>query len=301
MIELARSNVLAKRLLVQLANRGYYLVRMRKGHSDFVPPDVLKRLCALSKSKPIQHHEGIFYTITPPVLATSRPRLLVVFSSVADVPYSSDIVRRNFFTNFANIQKYVPANTAVLRISDIGGVVGSFYLNNNASDLVEKSVGDVIRLAIAKVGALDADVVLYGASKGGTAALFHGIDLGLKTVAVDPIVSDEHYEKKYSDLHFTQDTFHKPKQIRFAELLSERPARRATIICSPRSPQHQFISEIIRRHPSCGKIAFFETQHTAIKDHVDVGPNTINVLTMILNGYFYGVLNEDALTQVDLA
>lgn len=59
------------------------------------------------------------------------------------MPYNASIERRCFNKNFPSVGKYIPYDTAILRISDVGGVVGSFYINNNFSNKIET---DIIRL-----------------------------------------------------------------------------------------------------------------------------------------------------------
>jgi hypothetical protein len=300
LIEIARTLPLAKHVLTSLANQGYYVARSRKGSSDLVSIDTLSRLRRLrGLAGPIRQHRELFYTLTPAVTASAYSRLLVLFSSVADSAYTAELSRRNFFQNFPTVQRYLPANTAILRISDIGGVVGSFYLNSKHSSAVEESVQELIGMIAAEVGAEKDSIVLYGASKGGSGALYHGTLGGYQTVAVDPIIAEEYYKVR-GDQHFTTETFERPKEEIFKELFDRITPKSVTIITAPRSPQYKHIQQIAIKHPNCWNVSFFESCHPSIKTHPDVGPNTVNALTMLINGYFYGLLPGKKRFQRDL-
>ncbi|MCW7538932.1 XcbB/CpsF family capsular polysaccharide biosynthesis protein [Aquabacterium sp. A7-Y] len=299
LIDIARKNGSAKKCVVALANEGYHLCRAKNGVSSFANLAAIKRIWRISGNKKMELHGDTFFTVEGPAAKVGPLRMLVVFSSVADVPYTAKLFQRNFFQNFGSITKYIPANTVVLRISDIGSVVGSFYMNNCFSSSVEAGVQNTIRLVAERYKIAKEDIVLYGASKGGTAALYHGAQAGYKVVAVDPIVSDEHYEQRYNDSHFTRGTFPKTKQEKFAALFETVRPRNAVVICSERSPQHQYIDRIVRANCGTG-VSFFRTLHPSIKDHPDVGPNTINALTMFINGFYYGLLNTEGVSVTSI-
>ena len=203
---------------------------------------------------------------------------------------------RYFEQNFASVSKYVPHDTAILRIADLGGICGAFYLDttflpNNAEN---------IQIAINRVRNelnLGTDsVVLYGASKGGTGALYHAVKGHYRCVAVDPIVADEHYITSYGDLHFTETgAFPRSKENVFTELVSELDnlpsplaATRWSVILSDRSPQHKYLSRTLVDRTD-RLFSFFESRHPAIKDHPDVGPNTVNTATALMNFHLYSI------------
>ncbi|WGE90851.1 hypothetical protein [Actinobacillus genomosp. 1] len=100
-----------------------------------------------------------------------------------------------------------------------------FYLNSNADLQFENKVFKLIKKIQKECSALDEHTVLYGTSKGATGALFHGITMGLKTLAVDPIISDKHYLEKFNDLHFVNNVFPEYKQNKFAKLFDEKKGR----------------------------------------------------------------------------
>ncbi len=286
----ARNNANVKSLVVDLVNQGYFLIQHKEGISIFEKYVSAEKFKRNLTNENLQTFKDLFYTLQEPRIKSSKPRLLVVFSSVADFSMNASVSRRNFFTNFKSVFKYVPSNTYVLRISDIGSVVGSFYLNNRFNSKVEEHVQELLSHILEEKNILKADVVLYGASKGATASLYHGIKGEYNAVCVDPIVSDEYHERKYNDPHFTIGTFPLTKQEKFSRLLKEREINsNVNIIYSENSPIYDYINAIIKDGDVSKKINYINVVHPKIKDHPDVGPNTIDVLTTLINNLYYNL------------
>jgi len=284
----ARVNQNVKDLIVDLANNGYFLVEHKNGISIFEKFTTAEKFKHNLTTSNVQIFHDLFYTLDSPKIETKRPRLLVVFSSVADFSLNASISRRNFFTNFGTIGKYIPQNTYILRISDIGGVVGSFYMNNNFHKNVESNVQNLLKFILLQKNINKNDLVLYGVSKAGTAALYHSILGEYKSISVDPIVSDVYHERKYNDSHFTQGTFPSTKQNKFIDLMRRTTIHSSiNILYSQNSPIYLDIITVIKNNDIKDKINYIHTNHPKIKDHPDVGPNTINILTMILNNLYY--------------
>lgn len=285
---LARVHEGAKKVVIQLSNLGYYMVDHKDGVSvfyNFKNKEIFDRIFFKDG---FFRFRSLYYSIDNPPSGVLPTRLLVVFSSVADFPYNASIIRRCFFKNFANVSKYIPCDTIVVRVSDIGPVVGSFYLNNNYNSEVESDVRSLLSELHKFTGICKKNTVLYGVSKGGTGALYHGLKAGFGFVAVDPIVSDEHHENKYADSHFTEGTFPNSKQSKFNELLTSSIDLNSNfryIITSRSSPIFSYIKEANFQN----FVKVIDVCRDDIKDHPDVGPNTVNILLMILNAFFYKV------------
>ena len=287
-IDLARKDAAAKDMLVLLANAGFHLYVLRDGVSSMVRHRRIATLWRKVERGEVQaDSNGIFYEHQP-AAGAGAPKLLVVFSSVAGKMYQASLMR-HFERNFSSIGKYVPHNTHILRIADFGSVLGSFYLNSHALPHNEANIWNRIRETAASIGADRNSTVLYGVSKGGTAAAFYALRHGLRAVAVDPILSDEHYITEHGDLHFTQGTFPATKQERFASLLQDvHPDARLSLICSSRSPQYKYIEPALIR-PFQDRFTILNSENPAIKSHPDVGPRTISHMTAQLNLHLAGL------------
>jgi hypothetical protein len=292
LILLSRRDANADRVLRTLTRHGFYLYKDADGISSFVRhAEVPKLWHRVVQGELSSTEHGVVYSYTPPLLETDTPKLLVVFSSIHEEMYSSSLMR--YFTrNYATIQKYVPAETGILRIADLGGVTGAFYLDTAARPRNAAHVQQLIQ-DVARDHHVDGDsIVLYGASKGATGALYHAISLNVRCVAVDPVVSDEYYERRYRDSHYTAGgIFPRTKQEVFRDLVAGRGTEGAgkwAVVCSERSPQFAYIEPMLVR-PLRDTAAFFNSLHPDIHDHPDVGPNTLALTTMLLNNQLYGM------------
>ena len=288
-ITLARRDPALKAKLVLMANAGFHLYVLRDGVSSMVHH---RRIPTLWRQVVVGEvtvdKNGVFSKLTPALDASDAPRLLVVFSAVAATMYTPSLMR-HFEQNFATIAKYVTRNTHILRIVDLGGVLGSFYLNSNTLPDNERNIQARIAETAAQLGVNTENIVLYGTSKGGTAAAFHALQRGWRGVAVDPIVSDEHYVKKHRDLHFTLGTFPVPKQQRFTELADNvHPDARLSVICSSRSPQYPYITDKLIQ-PFRDRFLFLNSENPEIRIHPDVGPKTLPHTLSQLNLYLAGL------------
>lgn len=281
---LARTNAKVKSLVTQLSNFGIFLVAHKDGVSTFYRYKNKELFDSIFlKNGKYRRYGEFYYSLDLPSSSIKPSKLLVVFSSVADLPYNADIERRCFFKNFSTISKYIPYDTIVVRISDIGGVVGNFYLNSNYSNEVESGIQDLLNNLEEITGIKKENTILYGVSKGGTGALYHGLGGGYNFVAVDPIVSDEHHEEKYNDSHFTKGTFPCSKQEKFNKIVLGCEKSNGYIISSRYSPIFDSLCSINFKND----VALIDVQHKNIKDHPDVGPNTINLLMLLINSIFY--------------
>ncbi|MCW9698296.1 MULTISPECIES: XcbB/CpsF family capsular polysaccharide biosynthesis protein [unclassified Avibacterium] len=290
-LAVGRKNNEAKKLISQLSNHRFYLVGHKNGISlfkKFVEPN---SFLANFKDKNVKVWNDTFYTLEEPEEKDiSGNRLLVVFSSIADLPFNASIKRRMFFTNFDSVAKYIPKNTYILRIADIGGVLGSFYLNSNADMQFEEKVQNLIRKIQLDYSIIDDFTVLYGTSKGATGALYHGITMGLKSLVVDPIISDEFYINKFNDLHFVRNVFPYSKQEVFSKLFEkyrEKDLFNINLVTSPNSEQFQYVSDMILI-PEL-RVCSYVFNNPNIKGHTDMGKHTLNFVVSMLNNLLYGI------------
>lgn len=287
-ITLARQEPGLHANLVAMANAGFHLYVLRNGVSSMVRHRRIPTLWNLTLSGEVSVDENGIFSKLEPATGSGDPRLLVVFSSIAAKMYTPGLMR-HFEQNFATIGKYIPKNTHILRIPDFGGVVGSFYLNSLALPRNEDNIAGRIAAVAAQLGVSDDGIVLYGGSKGGTAAAYYAMRQGWRGIAVDPILSDDHYVRKYRDLHFTQGTFAATKQERFGALVQQvHPKAQLSVICSTRSPQLPYIQDIlIDRFRD--RFLFLNSENPEIKSHPDVGRVTIPHALSQINAHLAGL------------
>lgn len=298
LIMLSRHDRRYRPLLMCLALHGFHLFSNREGLSRFVRQrrigtfwhEVLQGDVSVDES-------DIAYTFAPPRQEAGPPSLLVVYSSIHEHIYTPSL-RRHFYVNFPKLRKYVPPNTAILRIADMGGVVGSYYMDTYALPDNEANVWALIA-RIAKVrGIATDDIVHYGLSKGGSAALLYAARHGGRAVLVDPILSDRHYLENYDDFHFTEGLYPVSKEEKFGPLLARpHPALSASVIFSSRSPQAPTIRRTLLE-PFAERFTFLDVDNPAIRDHVDVHPNAMAHIVAQLSCRLAGVEMGPGLRRV---
>ena len=293
LIGFSRREKIVAELIVQLASEGFFLVSSSLGNSRFEKFTIAKKFQSNLKVENLQIYNNLYYTLDKPIFKFTKNRLIVIFSSVADLAFNADIAKRNFFVNFATIGKYIPQNTYILRIGDIGGIIGNFYMNTVFSNTIEDNIQGLLKFILESHNINIDDVVLYGGSKGGTGALYHGILGGYKSIAVDPIVSDEYHEQSSGDSHFTQQygeykIYPQTKQEKFTNLMKmNRIFNNINIIYSQQSPVYGAINSVIRENDKENKINYLNVCHPQIKTHPDVAAKTINILMLVMNNLFY--------------
>ena len=294
-LAVARKYKFIKKFVIDLANHGFFLVEhdIKKGISIFRKLDDYKKFCQSFKNPEIKLWNNTYYTLDTPVINDKKIncRMLVIFSSIADFPLNASIFRRSFFKNWDKVQNYIPRNTYVLRIADIGGVLGSFYLNSNFDHFFESKIQNIIKKISEDFSINKNNIVLFGTSKGATGALYHGIIGKYPTVAVDPIVSDEYYINNMNDLHFVEGAFPVSKEDKFNAIFDKnKDLKNINIITSRNSQQFKFIYNLVRER---NDISFYIFTNSQITTHSDVGPNTLIFSTTLINSMFYHVYNAN--------
>lgn len=288
LISMSRRDSRLKPLLVALANSGYYLYRVTEQFSGFIHHDSIGKRKKLMRDGELKlSGEGILYSVEPPLDDVADINLLVIFSTMKA---SSNLLTRHFLRNFSKISKYIPRNTAILRIGDLGSVKGAFYLNTNYLPRNEDNIQKLIRDVSSQLGAKR--VLLYGASKGGTASLYHAIVGGYMAIAADPILSDEYYlSPKMNDVHFTMGTFPERKEEKFRRLFHENRDRihdGISVVYSSRSHQFAYINAIMA-DPYPDMATYYNSTNVNIKDHPDVAPFTLPLIVSLMSTKLYGL------------
>ncbi|WP_146068454.1 MULTISPECIES: XcbB/CpsF family capsular polysaccharide biosynthesis protein [unclassified Arthrobacter] len=308
LVKLARTSDEVRELIATLTNNGFYSYVSQANATRFVSEKSLDKLWLKLVSKEfVRHSNGVVYSFTPAARSDSARRLLVVFSSISG-NINTPSLMRYFEQNYKSVQKFLPPDTAILRIADLGGVVGAFYMNTTHLPRNADNIQQVIQDVSREHGIAHDSVVLYGASKGGTGALFHAIKGHYRCVAVDPIVDDEHYIIRYNDAHFTgNNIFPEPKKDVFNRIMLEmsllpEPPKSApvrwSVICSGNSPQYKYISRTLIENAN-SRISFYDSRNPSIKDHPQVGQNTVNTATALMNFHLYSLPVAAGLYTID--
>jgi len=290
LMRISLRNDSAKKILVDLTKLGFYTYWNTDGQTRLVRHDrVVHHWGAIKDGTYQTTDDGIVYSFSPAINAPLR-KLLVIFSPLSSKPRLS----RFFVQSFSKVQKFLAPGTAILRIADIGGVKGAFYLDTNFAPDNSANIANFIHQYVSDLGLHREDVVLYGASKGGTASVYHGLSNSWPFVAVDPILGDLWYEVNENDYHFTATgIFPQTKEQVFHDLLSSDyvtangDATVSTVITAMNSPQRETVLSTLQ--PVAGRLRILDSDNDAITSHPDVAPNTIYAQIMVINSMLLGM------------
>ncbi|HHU1633612.1 TPA: XcbB/CpsF family capsular polysaccharide biosynthesis protein [Escherichia coli] len=290
LIEFSYHDYNLKKQLIALTNAGFMSYVHRGNVTSLVHFDEIKNLWIPVKEKKFSiNSDGIVYTLQRAACKINE-KLLIVFSQMPIEPYSASLYRY-FAKNFSTIDKYIGKNVSILRVADIGGVTGSFYLNTNALPTNADKIKSLILEVIEQCQIKSDDVVLYGCSKGGTAAVYHGLTNNYKIVAVDPILNDEHYINNKNDLHLIEGVFPQPKEELFKKVIDDYlinyKGNMSYFIVSQNSEQYKYIMDIINPIITYSTVA--NSINDKIKSHPDVGPQSIHMIVAMINMALSGI------------
>ncbi|KRG10761.1 accessory Sec system protein Asp2 [Staphylococcus sp. NAM3COL9] len=149
----------------------------------------------LFQRKDLKKYNNVFYTLDEPIgrkiNSKAAKKLLVIFTCMPNLKeYDSSLMPKRMFPKFFDgIERSLVKNVYTMRIMDLNISHGSHYISTSNYPEYEEDVQKAILNAKDKLGIKDENVVLYGGSKGGTGAIYHGAALDYKTLAVDPIVN----------------------------------------------------------------------------------------------------------------
>lgn len=289
LIQMAMSEPSLRQPVEILVENGWVLYKSGAEDSSFVHQSHIGRVWHRVKNGELtKHRTGLIYQLEN--FETDRPTfgLVVVFSSMADVPNESGLARY-CYRNFSSLGKHVGPGIAVLRIADIDSAVGGFYLPTTWDPDRHIKVEALIEDIADELSVVDRRVVLYGPSKGGTGALFYSLFSQLRwaCVAIDPVVDDHYYESRHNDLHWTAGNLFKYRKkelfLRLADAVEPGDNEsRIAIISSPRSPLCGSIQNVVESIPR-SNVMFGLVDDDKIMGHADVSRRSVHITSSLIN------------------
>lgn len=298
LIHLAQKDEVAFRVLITLAKNGYIIYRAPAIGTSLVHRRSLREVWKpLREGEYQQTADGTVYKFTSARHSGPPTSLVVVFSSVAKNRFTQ-YVERHVGSPFSSLDRSVSGHTAVLRIADIDGVVGAYYLPTTRDPQAAQHIQNLIEHVAENMGLGADQIVTYGVSKGGTGALYHGLLLESHTVAVDPIVTLNRRNTRATDPYFSSsslytepfdDTF---RRLLLAQELPERNSRNPeanhVVITSVRSKEYPDIMDLVGNSDQ-SSIAVVESLDPHIQHHHEVGPNTVPLSLSFINLFAQGI------------
>ncbi|WP_436868392.1 accessory Sec system protein Asp2 [Staphylococcus equorum] len=205
----------SKRILIDTGSKSNYIEMVRKNpdlhekyktllkndyilyfHQDTISKFYKREYVnELFQRKDLKKYNNVFYTIDEPIGRKLNnkveKKLLVIFTCMPNIKeYDSSLMPKRMFPKFFDgIERSLVKNVYTMRIMDLNVSHGSHYISTSNYPEYEEDIQEAIVNAKNQLGIKDENIVLYGGSKGGTGAIYHGAALDYKTLAVDPIVN----------------------------------------------------------------------------------------------------------------
>lgn len=286
LLQLSRENEDAYQIYISLLDHDFILYMHRDNQSFFIKRELV---ATIWQRKDLTQKGDTFYKVEEPLKNNklASKRLVVIFSSMppADDYFSDNVASRMFVRNYPSMPKHLLKNTYILRIMDLNRSSGSYYLNAGQCHTLESDVQAIISEVCEKNTINSENVVLYGASKGGTGALYHSILGNYHAVVVDPIFSIENYNKS-NDIHYLKNVLPEKLLPKFENALEVYPTdRRKVILGTSRVPvNYRWYSQI-----TDSAVKIVDLQDEAMVDHVRVSPNCTPEQITYINAFLMGM------------
>ncbi|MEB7657776.1 XcbB/CpsF family capsular polysaccharide biosynthesis protein [Mammaliicoccus vitulinus] len=281
LLQLARKNNDIMSIYKELIRNDYILYLHKQGFSRFCKRESVNDLLdGLNLIK----DENIYYTLDEPkgrkINNRTAKKLIVIFARMpsTDMYDNAKIPIRMFPPSFSNIERSLVKNVYIMRIMDLNCSHGSFYINTINNPNYEDEIQNAIKNVMKRIGITKTNVVLYGFSRGGSGAIYHGSLNDYKTLAVDPLLNiggnlSSNNRRLLKGLRKEDVT---PDINKYLEISNEH---KKVVICSENI---SFYFEEIQRLNQ-NKIKIINMKDDKITSHSEVSPNTVPEQLMILN------------------
>ncbi len=227
---------------------------------------------------------NVLYTVEKPKNPENNNNLIILFS------YSNksneNLVDRYYIHSHPFLAMTAPKNTYIVRICDLGDSFGSHGLNTQFDSNIEANIQNFIKNIADLYNISKENILIMGASSGGTGALYHGLKGGYKTLAIDPFLGNMDYYNGRDPLYLKtlepsiQDVFTKLPLELFNSMVSSNENFESVIITSVNS---QFYKEIIKFKKAYAQSSLVVYNTDKITKHPDVAKVTASLCYEFIN------------------
>lgn len=282
LLELARKNMELKKKYKELLKNDYILYLHKDSISKFCKREKVNKL--FTKEHNFYQHKDVFYRLKAPqgrkVNDKVEKKLLVIFAKMpgAEQYDSAKIPHRMLPPFFEDIERSLSKNVYIMRIMDLNVSHGSHYINTINYPNYESDLEDAIKNVTDELEIEQQNVVLYGVSRGGAGAIYHGTSLDYKTLVVDPIVNIG--GKLYgNDRRILKDLRKEDLVPDINKNVKKSNEFNKVIICSENVEAYYEQIQRVDSH----EIKILNMPDDKITSHPQVSPNTVPEQLMVLN------------------
>ncbi|MCD8769769.1 accessory Sec system protein Asp2 [Mammaliicoccus sciuri] len=286
-LQLARKNTNVMEIYKELIKNDYILYLHKDKISRFCKREHVQHLF---KGLDLKKYNNIYYRLHKPqgrkVNDKTPKKLIVIFARMpgADMYDNAKIPERMFPPSFTNIERSLVKNVYIMRIMDLNVSHGSFYVNTINNPTYEEDIQSAIKYTMNEIGIEKENVVLYGFSRGGSGALYHGALNDFKTLAVDPLLNiggklSSNNRRLLLGLRKDDVT---PDINSYLDKSNE--LKKVIICCENITLYYEQIKKIDNK-----KVMIINMKDDKITSHPEVSPNTVPEQLMILNNLLSGI------------
>lgn len=276
----------------ELNNRGFLAVEHKMGVSVFrrVNKHSYKDLLVYFPDS-FHELENVIYTVeAPKVLSANKKNLLVLFSYTNKS--NENMVDRYYSHPFPFISNSIMPNTYIIRMADVSDAFGSHGLNTKFDENIEDNIQRFIKSLMSIYGVDKKNVVICGASSGGTGAVYHGLIGGYKTFAIDPFLGNHKYYGGKDPLYLHSirtpilETFKK-----LPDVIDHNLENQVVISSAKVSEFYPDIKELKEALPT---VVLCEFDFEKIQKHIDFSGNTVFLSNTIINNLLLDIHITDS-------
>lgn len=271
----------------ELNNKGFLAVEHKMGVSVFrrVNKYSYKDLLAYFPDS-FHELENVIYTIeAPKLLNANKKNLLILFSYTNKS--NENMVDRYYSHPFPFIANSILPNTYIIRMADVSDAFGSHGLNTKFDENIENNIQQFIKSLMSIYGIEKENVVICGASSGGTGAVYHGLIGGYKTFAIDPFLGNHNYYGGKDPLYL--HSIRKPILETFQHLPNEIDHNLENQVVISSAKFSEFYPDIKKLKESLPSISLCEFDFEKIQRHIDFSGNTVFLSNTIINNLLLGI------------
>lgn len=276
----------------ELNSKGFLAVEYKMGVSVFrrVNKYSYKDLLAYFPDS-FHELENVIYTVeAPKVLNANKKNLLILFSYTNKS--NENMVDRYYSHPFPFIANSIMPNTYIIRMADVSDAFGSHGLNTKFDENIENNIQRFIKSLMSIYNVSKENVVICGASSGGTGAVYHGLIGGYKTFAIDPFLGNHDYYGGKDPLYL--HSIRKPILETFQELPDEIDHNLENQVVISSAKVSEFYPDIKKLKEALPAIALCEFDFEKIQKHVDFSGNTVFLSNTVINNLLLGIHITDS-------
>ncbi|MDR0848346.1 MAG: XcbB/CpsF family capsular polysaccharide biosynthesis protein [Propionibacteriaceae bacterium] len=184
---------------------------------------------------------------------------------------------------FADFTRSLVKDTVVVRIADVDGVRGGYYIDSRNYLCFEDDVSEFIESKIAEYGVDRNRVVMNGTSKGAAGALYYGAKHDLSSVDIDPVLDGKWVIEHQRNNHFTRG-------FRVSDDLVARI--NGFLGSGPRLATHyvvgnHYVPETWDVSRQLVGINLVDIDDRTVKSHPSISPNSVPEWLMLINSLLF--------------